>query len=104
MTKNEMISKVSEELKAQGVNATDEQIENALKQIASKQELTENEIENVAGGALWEYLIPGYRLYAAGRDIANLIKGDDKPADNSGNGGSNSNGVTTTTATTAVNK
>ena len=86
MTKNELISKVSEELKVQGVNATDEQIESALKQIASKQELTEDAMENVAGGAWWEYLIPGYRVYAGVRDIVNLVKDDNKPAaENGGN-------------------
>ena len=94
MTKNELISKVSEELKVQGVNATDEQIESALKQIASKQELTEDALDNVAGGAWWEYLIPGYRVYAGVRDIVNVVKGDNKPTENGGdsNGGGNSGG------------
>ena len=50
MTKNELKAKVSAELKAQGINASDAQIEEALAKVASKQELTEDTLENVAGG------------------------------------------------------
>ena len=37
--------------------------------LGSKQELGEEELEQVAGGAWWEYLIPGYGIYAAVRDL-----------------------------------
>ena len=47
---NELKAKISEELKAQGINASDAQIEAAIAQVTSKQELTEDAMENVAGG------------------------------------------------------
>ena len=52
MMNNELKAKVSEELKAQGINASDAQIEAAIAQVTSKQELTEDTMENVAGGGL----------------------------------------------------
>ena len=51
MTK-EIISKVNEELKAQGINATEAQIEGAVKEVIGKQELTEDVLDNVAGGGI----------------------------------------------------
>lgn len=50
MINNELKAKISEELKAQGINASDAQIEAAIAQVTSKQELTEDAMENVAGG------------------------------------------------------
>ena len=52
MTDKNIIAKVSAELKAQGINATDAQIESAIAQFkSSKYELTEEDLENVAGGS-----------------------------------------------------
>ena len=51
MTK-EMITKVNEELKVQGINATEEQIKSAINEVMSKQELTEDALDNVAGGGV----------------------------------------------------
>ena len=50
MMKDELKAKVSAELKAQGINASDAQIEEAIAKTLSKQELTEDTLENVAGG------------------------------------------------------
>ncbi|MBR1398329.1 MAG: hypothetical protein IJ563_12480 [Selenomonadaceae bacterium] len=58
MANKEVIAKVSEELKAQGINATPEQIESAISKVASKQELGADALDNVAGGFDPSSIIP----------------------------------------------
>ena len=86
MTKDELKAKVSAELKAQGINASDAQIEEALAKVASKQELTEDTLENVAGGGLGDLVkyIPD-----AIETIKNLFGGG---GGNNNGGGNNSGG------------
>lgn len=69
------INKIVELAKEAGFEFTAEDFK-----AAKKTELSEEDLDNVNGGAWWEYLIPGYNIYAAGRDIYKAIKGDDKPA------------------------
>ena len=59
-------------LAEQGLKVSPQEVAAALQEAAklgSKQELGEEELEQVAGGAWWEYLIPGYGIYAAVRDL-----------------------------------
>ena len=92
MTK-EIISKVSEELKAQGINASDAQIESALNEVMSKQELTEDALDNVAGGGVDPSTIIKYAP-AVIDVVKKVIGGGDKKEDkkDGGNSGGNDGG------------
>ena len=83
MTK-EIISKVNEELKAQGINATEAQIESAVKKVMSKQELNKDAMENVAGGFNPVALLP--YLPTIIKTAKELIGGGDKNEDNKDGG------------------
>ena len=84
-----MISKVSEELKAQGINASDAQIESALNEVMSKQELTEDAMENVAGGFNPLVLLP--YIPTAIDLIKKVTGGGDKQEDKKDGGNSGGN-------------
>ena len=95
MTNKEIIAKVNEELKAQGINATNAQIETAINQVTAKQELTEDAMENVAGGVGPAAVIPFIPDIVDGvKTIVKKVTGGDKdkqqpaqPAGGNGGGG-----------------
>lgn len=92
MTNKEIIAKVNEELKAQGINATNAQIETAINQVTAKQELTEDAMENVAGGVGPAAVIPFIPDIVDGvKTIVKKVTGGDKdkqqPADGQPAGG-----------------
>ena len=95
MTKNEIIAKVDAELKAQGINATSEQIESALSKVANKQELNADDLDNVAGGFNPAALIP--YIPDAINTIKNLFGDKDKKDGDGGSGGGAGGDTTTNT-------
>ena len=86
MTKNELKAKVSAELKAQGINASDAQIEEALAKTLSKQELTEDTLENVAGGGFVKYVPDAVDF------VKNLLGGGEGGGGGTNGGGGNDGG------------
>ena len=95
MANKETIAKIDAELKAQGINATPEQIESALAQVQSKQELNADDLDNVAGGGVADIVknIPGII------DTVKNLFGGGGDKDKGGDGGSGGGGGDTTTNT-----
>ena len=99
MANREIIAKVSEELKAQGINATPEQIESAISKVASKQELGADALDNVAGGFAPAAILPFIpTIIDTVKKILPGGGGDNKSDDKGGDdaGGSAGGGTTTT--------
>ena len=75
---NEIIIKINEELKAQGISATEAQIKSAVNEVMNKQELSEDALDNVAGGFNPLALLPYIPTII---DIVKKLGGGGKNAD-----------------------
>ena len=100
MANREIIAKVSEELKAQGINATPEQIESAISKVASKQELGADALDNVAGGFAPAAILPFIpTIIDTVKKILPGGGGDNKSDDKGGNDAGGGAGGSTETNT-----
>ena len=100
MTDKNIIAKVSAELKAQGINATDAQIESAIGKVTAKQELSLETMDNVAGGFGWADLAKlAPDAIKAIKELLGGGGGDNKDGGNGGGSGSGGSGGSTNTNT-----
>ena len=74
---------LAELIRSAGVEVTEAELKEAMLETAQatgKQELSEESLEAVAGGAWWEYIIPGYNIYKIGKDIYDAVTSKPDPA------------------------
>ena len=105
MTDKNIIAKVSAELKAQGINATDAQIESAIGKVTAKQELSLETMDNVAGGFGWADLAKlAPDAIKAIKELLGGGGGENKDGGNGGGSGSGGSGGSTNNTNTNSGK
>ena len=103
MTK-EIITKVNEELKVQGINATEEQIKSAINEVMSKQELTEDALDNVAGGGGVNPLKVVEKIPKVIDTVKKLLGGKNEEKKDGGGKNNSTPGVVQTNTNTKTNQ